>query len=304
MIKDNDKEVHYDNIENKLQCCNEKSLHIQKGEFVCQNCGMVFQKQFLAISQRAFNQQERESRINHEVTWRNFGPRTYIKSIKSDSKGNLIKGEKRAQLRRLSMIQNSLTSSLERNLSEAKPKLKYLCSKMHLPSYIKETAWKIYKEVPKQKLTFGRSIQGFISASVYAAIRIHKFPRLLDEVCEYSITSKKIVHRLLSLIVRQILPLLNLRYQAITPKELIYKFGIDLKYPLKVQHKAAQYLEESISKNIDRTGKDPRGFAAAALYLASKYWGIDETQANISKVARITDATLRNRLKQIKALTE
>ena len=30
----------------------------------------------------------------------------------------------------------------------------------------------------------GRSIEGFVAASIYAAIRIHNFPRVLEEVVE------------------------------------------------------------------------------------------------------------------------
>ena len=81
----------------------------------------------------------------------------------------------------------------------------------------------------------GRSIEGFVAASLYAAIRIHEFPRLLDEVCDASMTSRHIVHRSLGLIVKDILPELNLKYHPIAAEQLIFKFGNELGLSMQTQ---------------------------------------------------------------------
>jgi transcription initiation factor TFIIIB Brf1 subunit/transcription initiation factor TFIIB len=48
------------------------------------------------------------------------------------------------------------------------------------------------------------------------------------------------------------------------------------------------------------TGKDPKGFAAALLFLTAKNTEESRTQSQISQIARITEVTLRTRAKQIK----
>jgi len=47
-------------------------------------------------------------------------------------------------------------------------------------------------------------------------------------------------------------------------------------------------------------GKDPKGLAAAALYIAAKPTAERKTQTEISEIARVTEVTLRTRAKQIK----
>ena len=47
-------------------------------------------------------------------------------------------------------------------------------------------------------------------------------------------------------------------------------------------------------------GKDPMGLAAAVLYIVSQIEGETIKQADIAKVAGVTEVTLRNRTKDVK----
>jgi transcription initiation factor TFIIB len=176
-----------------------------------------------------------------------------------------------------------------------------LTSKMNIPEYIKETAWKIYSVVAKKKLTMGRSIDGFIAAALYAAIRVHEFPRLLEEVCEASMTPRRTVHRSLGMIVKEVLPELNLKYKPITAEQLVFRFGNDLGLPMETQKKAINMLVEASKNGLLRTGKDPKGLAASVIYMAAKAGNCRKTQAEVSEVAKVTEVTLRSRSKQIKS---
>ena len=80
-----------------------------------------------------------------------------------DAKGQSLEGRRQALFNRLSKIQGSLVNSLERNFWEARPKINQLAQKLNIPDHILETAWKIYSEVAKQKLTMGRSIDSFVT---------------------------------------------------------------------------------------------------------------------------------------------
>ncbi len=203
---------------------------------------------------------------------------------------------------RLSKIQRSLINSLERNFWEAQPKLKLYASKLNMPIYITETAWRIYCEVAKQKLTMGRSIEGFIAASLYAAIRIHEFPKLLDDVADVSMVPNRTLFRSLGMIIRQILPILHLEYHPISVDKLVFLFGNKLELPEEIKIKALNLLQESSKKGLPIIGKDPKGLAAAALYLVANKTNFKKNQVEIAQVAKITEVTLRSRLKDLQGL--
>ena len=282
------------------QCCDRPSVQIRDGNRLCLNCGMIIQKEFVGNERRAYTVEEIQNRKRTEPRWRDFGPRTMLPNTKTDSKGKSIGAKEQALFSRLSKIQNSLISSIERNFWEAKPKLKMLCSKLNIPEYISDSAWKIYSIVARKKLTMGRSINGFIAGALYAAIRVHDFPRLLDEVCEANLTPRRTVHRSLAMIIREVLPELNLKYQPITAESLVFRFGNELELPMKIQKCAINMLMLASYNGLKRTGKDPKGLAAACVYIAAKDGAIRKTQSRVAEIAKITEVTLRSRAKQIK----
>ena len=281
------------------RCCNNPTFETRSSEIVCINCGVVVGKNLVGNERRAYTMEEVEKRRRTEPRWREFGPRTMLSNTKTDSSGKLISARGKTLFSRLSKIQNSLVSSIERNFWEAKPKLKMLCSKMNIPEYIKETAWKIYTLVAKKRLTMGRSIDGFVCASLYCAIRIHEFPRLLEEICELSMTPRRKVHKSLGMIVREILPELGLKYNPIRAEQLVFKFCNDLGLPMHTQKKALYLLIQASKNGLFRAGKDPKGLAGSVIYMAAKKTEHHKTQSEISEIAKITEVTLRSRVKDI-----
>ncbi len=288
-------------IDSSEECCESPCIESTEGEVVCVNCGMIFGRNIVENERRAYNMEEVEKRKQTEPRWRDFGPRTILPTTKTDSRGNMINAKGKTLFSRLSKIQKSLVSSIERNYWEAKPKLSMLVSKMNIPGHIQETAWKIYSVVAQKKLTMGRSIDGFIAASLYAAIRVHEFPRLLEEVCDASMTPRRTVHRSLGMVVKEVLPELNLKYKSITAEQLVYRFGNDLSLPMETQKEAADMLKLATRKGLTRVGKDPKGLAASVIYMAAKKTDLRKTQAEVSEIAKITEVTLRSRVKEIKA---
>lgn len=280
------------------ECCDDPCIESKNGSNVCSNCGTIKSRTLVGEEKRTYTVEEVNKKKTNEPIWRSTGPRTLIPISKFYP--NNLKINDKALFSRLSKIQNSLISSIERNFWEAKPMMKRLTSKLNIPKYIKETAWKIYALAAKKRLTMGRSIIGFVAAALYAAIRIHEFSRLLDEICEVDMIPRRTVHRSLGIIVKDILPELNLKYKPITAEQLIYKFGNDLALPFKAQREARELLSIAFKKGMRTVGKDPKGVAASAIYLAAKKTDYSKTQIEVSKIARITEVTLRTRTKEIK----
>lgn len=288
-------------IDEDHSCCDRPDIMNEDGNIVCRNCGTVLGLEFVSHEKRAYTAQEVKDRRRTEPRWRSFGPRTLIGIAAPDAKGKQLVPKRQALFNRLSKIQGSLINSLERNFWEAKPKLVALARKLNIPEYIQETAWKIYCEVARQKLTMGRSIEAFTCAAIYAAIRIHEFPKLLEEITEVALLPLRSVHRSLALVVRKVLPPLKMRYKPIGPAPLIYRFGADLGLSISVQKKAHEILNKAQKNGLKTMGKDPKGVSCAVLYLAAKQSPERLTQTRIAEVGHITEVTLRTRAKQIKS---
>ncbi len=281
------------------KCCDNPQIDIRNGNRVCLNCGMVKDTNYVEDERRAYSSEEVEKRKQNEMRWREFGARTILSTSSVDSRGVTFDAQTKTLFKRLSKIQNSLVSSIERNFWEAKPRMKQLVSKLNIPPHIHETAWRIYSTAAKKKMTMGRSIDGFLAASLYAAIRIHEFPRVLEEVSEGMFIPRKTVVRSLGLLVKEVLAELNLSYKPITAEQLIFKFGNELQLPMETQKKALDLLTLSFKRGLSQIGKDPKGFAASALYIATKCTNNRRTQSEVSQVAKLTEVTLRNRVKDI-----
>ena len=111
-------------------CCKNPELVVNDdGTRVCRNCGLTFGQAFVDTERRAYTSEEVQSRRRTEPKWRSFGPRTVITNVSTDSRGHHLEARKQALFSRLSKIQGSLVSSLERNFWEAKPKLNSLALK-------------------------------------------------------------------------------------------------------------------------------------------------------------------------------
>ena len=284
------------------KCCSTQQIEDHDGNHVCVQCGTVIGRQYIGEERRAYNSEDIKNTKRTEQKWRSFGPRTILSETNKDSKGDMIDPKERTLYSRLSKIQKSLISSTERNLWEAKPKMKMIVSKMNIPSIIEEIAWKIYTISAKKKLTTGRSIDGFVVASLYIAIRIHGFPKILEEVCDVALTPRRTVYKSMSIIIEEVLPNLNLKYKPVSIKELIYRFGTDLKLSRNTIKAAMNTFKIISEKGMKKTGKDPKGIVAAILYLSCKKMKEKKTQNLISNMIRITEVTLRSRISEIEEI--
>ncbi len=281
-------------------CCDAPDVIISDdGIQVCRNCGVTFGQELVSHERRAFTTEEIRNRRITEPRWRPFGPRTVIARIRIDAKGRPLPAKKQVLFARLSKIHGSLINSMERNYWVAKPKISALATRFAIPDYIAKTAWNIYREVARQKLTVGRSIEAFARATLYAAIRIHNFPRMLDELCDASLSPTGRVQRALTLVIRHVLPTLNLKYKPIKPETLVYWFGNDLNLGIGVQKSAAKLLKDALRNGLYRTGKDPKGLAAAEIYMVAKDSSEYKSQAQVAEVSYITEVTLGSSARQI-----
>ena len=223
--------------------------------------------------------------ITTDIDWRN-----------KDYSGTSMNKETSRLFRRLRRQhqRTRISNSTERNLAVALGELQRLGSQMDLPKSVKEEAAFIYRKAVEKKLVRGRSIEGVVAASIYAACRVRRIPRTLDEVGKHSRTGRKEIGRTFRAISRELL----LKVAPATPQDYIPRFCSILNLPQTVETSASRILVRA--EEIDLTaGRGPTGIAAASVYLASIIEGVERTQREVSDAAGVTEVTIRNRYKEI-----
>jgi transcription initiation factor TFIIB len=284
--------------------CSSNNVYIDhtRGEVICSNCGLVLSDRSIDMGPewRAFtaDEQNARQRVGGPTDWSKFdqGLTTIIGRQNVDASGRKLTSTRRAQIHRLRkwQIRTKVHSSDKRNLAVAMTELHRISSQLSIPYSIRETSAVIYRKALRKRLTRGRTILGMIAASLYLACRVHKVPRPLEEIVDHiHITRKE-----LSLCVRLILRYLNLKIPFSNPVEFVHRFGSELKLAGEAKKTAIDILQKAREERLT-IGKDPKGMAAAAIYVASILTGQRRTQLEIARTARVTEVTVRNRYKEM-----
>jgi len=285
--------------------CGETTIIVDNntGEKVCSECGCVVPDITLnrGPEWRTFNFKEKSDRTRASPTQSlineiglNTGFQTY-----SDSSGKRLDSKTRSKMVRLRRHDTrSKLVGRARNLSEAMNILNRLVDELHLPASVKRRAARIYQIVLGRDLIRGRTIAGFVAASVYAACREAKVPRSLNEISRVSSEDLKDVSRVYRLLIRK----LDLQMPLDHPMKFVPRIAEELEIGRETDRLSIELLRKAREEKM-LVGKDPRGMAAAALYLACKINDVKATQKDIAYAAGTTEVTLRNRLRDLKKIT-
>lgn len=272
---------------------------LQNGETVCTSCGLVLDEDLIDMGPewRAFTPQERSSRqrtgLAMSYTLFDKGLSTVFKGDR-DANGNRLKDETRIKMDRLRRYDNrsKFDETWRRNLSIAMAELDRMNTALHLSHGIKEQSAVLYRKALKMDLIRGRSIDAFVAASLYAACRQAKIPRPLKEISKLSTREHGEIARTYRLLLRE----MNLKMPIDGPMKFIPSIAAKLKLRRDTEQYAIEILRKAkLKKGL--SGKDPRGLAAAALYMACIQNEDKRIQKNVAEAAGTTEVTLRNRLR-------
>ncbi|NHI94261.1 MAG: transcription initiation factor IIB [Candidatus Lokiarchaeota archaeon] len=264
-----------------------------RAEIICRNCGLVLSDHLIDYrkERRSFSTEERNLREHTGSPLTNLLPDMGL-STKIDNNTNLTARNKQ-KFQRLKKWQNRQTWH-QKNLSIAMNEIRRICSQLHLPEYVNESAATLYRKVYKKDLLKGRSIKSMVAAAVYIICRQNNVPLPLKSITNLSLESEKTIRKAY----RTILQELNLKVNSVDAMTLISRIGGELKITNKIE-KDAQLLIEKAKENKLLVGKDPKGIAAAAIYIASIQNGKRRSQTSVAKAANVTEVTLRNRYKEL-----
>jgi len=269
---------------------------------VCRNCGLVLDEDIIdhGPEWRAFDSEQREKRARTgapmSYTIHDKGLSTMIGWKNRDSYGKSIPTRNRAQIYRLRKWARRIriSNATERSLAIAFSELDRMASGMGLPRTVRETAAMIYRKAALKKLVRGRSVEGVITAALYAACRQCHVPRTLDEISNIAHISRKEIGRTYRFVSRE----LGLKLLPTSPEDYISRFCSELKLSGDVRAKTVEILQDAAHRELT-SGRGPTGMAAASLYIASVLCGERRTQREVADVAGVTEVTIRNRYKEI-----
>ncbi|MFX1484723.1 MAG: TFIIB-type zinc ribbon-containing protein, partial [Promethearchaeota archaeon] len=286
------------------ECGAQTTVRItQTGDTVCTRCGLVMSERLIdpGAEWRAFTAEERKARA------RTGGPIRYTSADKGlsttlgwgnrDSTGKKFSSERRAAITRMRkwQIRTRVHSSTDRNLTRALSEIERLASQMGLKKGVKEHAAMLYRKLIVKKRVRSRSIDALAAASIYAALRFRKLPRSLKEIAKHTHFDFKVIGKYYRLLVRK----LQVRMPIPEPKNYVPTLITKLSLPGEIQEKVLEVLQYAREHKGLTTGRDPRGLAAGAIYIASILTDNRVTQREIASAAGVTEVTVRNRYKEL-----
>lgn len=272
---------------------------LEVGEEVCGECGLVVSEEIVNTGPewRAFTSAEKAKRprvgMARSYTLYDMGLSTSFNGTR-DGRGNKLDADTQSLMNKLKKYDNrtKLDDTWGRNLSIAMAELDRLSAVLHIPKNVKEHAALIYRKALKEDLIRGRSIDAFVAASLYAACRFQKVPRPLKNISKASTREHSEVSRSYRLLLRE----LNLKMPVDDPMKFVPGIAAKLKLGHDTERHAIDILRKAREKQ-GLSGKDPRGIAAAALYMACIENEDKRIQKDVAAAAGTTEVTLRNRLR-------
>lgn len=294
-------------------CVNYKKAVItdpDSGEIVCSSCGMVIldkmqennnKQEWNTFSVKEMNANSRIS-IPISLARHNMGlAATIIGNTCRDASGHKIDTEMRSRIYRLRTWDYRTQSSRDRNLRQAFNELDVLKHKLGLSNAAVEKSAYIYRKAQERGFVLGRTIPSVMAAAVYITCREMEIARTINDVT----SATNIRWKVLSRTVRQLLLELDYKVPNTNPMNYLVTIANKLNISEKTKREAISMMNEVARNEILSAGKDPMGIAAAVLYLSYIMTSTSSGHENISllkisNTAGITDATLRNRFKDIK----
>ena len=138
-----------------------------------------------------------------------------------------------------------------------------------------------------------------IAASLYAACRDTETPRTLKDISAISNIGKKDLSRCYRILFKEFV----LRMPVLDPAKCISRIASKAGLQERTQRRALEILRRAGETRMS-AGKGPMGIAAAALYVACVMENDYKTQKVLAEAASVTEVTIRNRCKGLKAILD
>lgn len=273
-----------------------------RGEILCQHCGLVFEEgmEQSGPEWRSYDDLTSQSRVGSPLSlaMHDMGLNTLIGGSDKDAFGRPIPFGTRDNIERLRMwdSRSSTNPSQDRNYRQAFSELERLKDKLGLSNtMVQETAY-VYRKAYSSCLCRGRSTSIIVAASLYAVCRKNEIPHTLSEIAAVANIDRKVLSRSYRKLVQE----LDLQMPVADPIRSLVFIASKVNAKEKTKRTALKILEEAKRIGIS-SGKDPVGFASAALYMSCQIHGESKSQkAIVLASSSTTEMTIRSRCKELR----
>lgn len=296
-------------------CGNPPITDTFTGEIVCGSCGVVLKEKVETLSPewRSFSPADDRARggFPSSLLIHDTGLSTYIGTAaapapdqqsgeQENSKGGGSVYVHRAsrpipvnRLRKLNAMSVS-SAPISRNLKKATWEINRMCSGLGLAWQVAERSAYFYRKALQKNLIKGRSISGFVAASIYLACKERMIPRTIDEVCRAAGVDRPFATHCYKILIGE----MHIEPPVTDPFRNIAKISAKAGVEERVSRRAREILS-SVASHTAIMGKNPLVLAAAALYLATVEYKLDVTKTVIADAAEVSTISLRKRLADI-----
>ena len=275
-----------------LECGGNISLFQERGEIICNNCGLIISERNIDIK----NEGERYFSSEEMAKKKLIGPPQNILLDIHQSTFLNKNFFKNPDLKR-AIKQNNWLEWRQKNLITAANEIKRIAANLRLPDYVKDASMLLYKKYLKHNILNGRSISGMIAACIYYVCRVNKISRSLKEISNKTSQINENIKEVYSCY-KSLIKELNLKPPPPDPVSFVPRLIAELDLDQKAESPTIRVIRAFVSRACS-AGRDPRGIAAGALYLVCKMINIRVSQKKIAKIAKITNITLCKRYKEI-----
>lgn len=293
-------------VSDRCPNCGKRTLveDAHSGELSCSSCGYVISERAMDSGPewRNFSDEKGQDKARAgsptSITYRDMGLSTMIGRSNRDASGRTFDSPMRSSIDRLRKWDNRSPAfgNQEKNLSIALRELDKMTDKLGTSQAVKERAAYIYRKALDRGLLRGRSIVGISAASLYAAMRDTETPRNLKDIAAANNLEKKAVARDYRILLRE----MDLSMPVADAAKNVNRIASRVGLSERVARKAIEIIRMTEDKEIS-AGKSPMGLAASSLYLAGVIEGEVKTQKDIAEAAGVTEVTVRNRYKGLRA---
>ena len=279
--------------------CGSTSLFFDpvRSELVCDRCGLVLGTQPVdpGPDWSPFVENAARAGPPESVLLADGGLGNTMGAGGRDAAGRSLSANEAARFGRLRRVnQWTRLRGTERSLTGALAKVNMIGSRLSLPQDFRERAAVILRKALKADLARGRSMDAIVAACVYLATRALGAPRSLQEVAD---AGEVTIHRLAAtakLVARET----KVATMPPKPQDFVSRFASELGVSPEVRERAFQLLAD---RKEELAMAPPLGAAAGALYLAGEVGGEKLKQSDVSRVAGVSEVTLRKYYKLLKA---
>jgi len=256
---------------------------------VCMDCGSVIDSKTAKHDSRENSNASQRKNI-HSISCGDL-PISLVESKRAREE-NLVQGNITLVLEKWKTIK--ISDSTEKNLALALFYITKIAVDLSLPKIVLEKASAIYKKITERGLIKGRSMKAVCAATLYIACKQCRLALTMNDIAYVSKTSPKKIKRSCRSITSYLdFPVLPTRTD---------EYAIRLLSRLALHAETSEIVKiilKVLGKSKLLIGKDPVGVACGAIYIGTFLTGERKTQREIAEVARITEATIRTRCRDI-----